>query len=458
MQRLMQRILTVVIVFACGTAGWAAPPPPRSIVLFVGGGMGEAQRQAARVFRGLPGATPQGPGGTGGPVGADARLVMDGLRMRGAADVRSASALVPDASAAATAIATGVRVPNQTLSMGADGRPLPTVLERARKSGLSTGLISTLPITSATAAAFASHFAGRRAEYDVAVQYLGAGVQVLLGGGELFFRPRGSGGGGRADGRDLAEELRGKGYAVVTDRDGLLADRGSARLLGLFDAGAMDYAVDRNAARQPSLAEMTRVGLQSLARNPKGFFLAVHAGHIDWACHDGDLAAVIHDVLALDEAVAEALAFQKSHPGTLVLVANPHETGGLTLPAGFDLTPLTAVRASVEKTVGSLDVKNLDPNAAVFEDTVRTRLGLTLDVPAREKLKLAQRNPRKIMRILTDLQTAATRVHFSTAGHTGEPAVICAQGPGQELFAGFYGLTDLCGKMLRVLKLTPPAK
>ena len=55
-------------------------------------------------------------------------------------------------------------------------------------------------------------------------------------------------------------------------------------------------------------------------------------GKIDWACHANDCAAAIHDVMTLEDCVAEAVAFYEGHPDeTLIVVTGDHETGGLTI-------------------------------------------------------------------------------------------------------------------------------
>lgn len=58
----------------------------------------------------------------------------------------------------------------------------------------------------------------------------------------------------------------------------------------------------------------------------------IEGGKIDWACHANDAAASIHDTLAMDAAVAEAVEFYKKHAGeTLIIVTGDHETGGMTI-------------------------------------------------------------------------------------------------------------------------------
>lgn len=89
----------------------------------------------------------------------------------------------------------------------------------------------------------------------------------------------------------------------------------------------------------PSLAEMTRVAIEILSRDPDGFFLMVEEGQIDWACHDNDARAAMDLSLELDQAVAVAVEYVEGAAGTLVIVTGDHETGGLNAMTGESGSP-----------------------------------------------------------------------------------------------------------------------
>jgi len=295
----------------------------RAIILFVGDGMGEGQRTAARWSA----------------VGQDGLLVMDALPVSGWSRTASADSQVTDSAAAATAIATGVKTNNGLLALDPHGNPLTTILERAQARGMAVGLITTVQMGHATPAAFASHWPGRDPMTEIVGQMLAHRVDVMLGGGEDDFLPVGkrgcySGTGHRDDGRNLIAEAVGVGYTYVCTSGALTAMNpiSTTRLLGLFADGSMPRPFS------PSLADMTQKAIAILARDPDGFFLMVEGGQIDWACHDHDAAEAISDTLGLDEAVAVAQAYASAHPGTLIIVSGDHETGGMTvgLAAGGD--------------------------------------------------------------------------------------------------------------------------
>ena len=101
-------------------------------------------------------------------------------------------------------------------------------------------------------------------------------------------------------------------------------------MLTKFTNGALENAIDAKES-QPTLAEMVSKGIEMLDGGA-GFFMMAEGGRIDWAGHGNDAATNLRDVLALDEAVKVALAFQEKHPDdTLVVVTGDHETGGMSM-------------------------------------------------------------------------------------------------------------------------------
>jgi len=104
---------------------------------------------------------------------------------------------------------------------------------------------------------------------------------------------------------------------------------------------AMYYTLDQAGEKEHvTLAEFVAKGVE-LLDNPDGFFMMVEGGKIDWACHANDAAASIHDTLAFDASVAEAVKFYEKHPQeTLIVVTGDHETGGMTI--GFAGTQYSA--------------------------------------------------------------------------------------------------------------------
>ncbi|MDI6857404.1 MAG: alkaline phosphatase [Dehalococcoidia bacterium] len=311
-------ILLALALAACDSddnedGGAVGQETAASVILLIGDGMGVSHRAAARLYSGE-------------------ELVMDGLPVAGMAKTGPADKLVTDSAAAATALATGVKTVNGALAVDADGEPLTTLLEMAQAAGKKTGLVTDERLVDATPAAFACHNADRSDYLNIAVDMLDHEVDVLLGGGEDYFLPAGDAGcfpddGDRTDGVDLIEQAEAKGYETVCSETELAALDLSAveKLLGTFG----DYEMER--PYSPTLADMTSAALAVLSKAPDGFFLMVEGGMIDDAAHRNDALNTLGDVLAFDEAVRVALAFQAEHPDTLVIVTADHATGGPTI-------------------------------------------------------------------------------------------------------------------------------
>ncbi|MEZ4280229.1 MAG: alkaline phosphatase [Myxococcota bacterium] len=332
----------------------ADEPPAKNVILFVGDGMGVSTVTAARILEGQ----------RRGRSGEENRLAFENLAHLALAKTYTTDSQVPDSAGTITAMMTGVKTRTGVLGVderirrgrweSVEGARVATLLEEAESRGLATGIVTTATVTHATPAGCYAHVPfrfweddsrmspdARQAGFpDIARQLIelsaGDGIEVALGGGRTHFRPASEidpedpgRRGGRLDGRDLVREwLAGRpGSAYVWNREGLRrVDRAkTTRLLGLFEPGDMHWEADRarDRAGEPSLAEMTSIAIDLLARDPDGFFLMVEGGRIDHGHHVGSAYHALSDTIALSEAVAVAL--QKTSPrDTLVVVTADH--------------------------------------------------------------------------------------------------------------------------------------
>ena len=272
-RRMPIRSLVFLLVFGFLLLPWSVlAVQARNIILMIGDGMGPSQFGAAWLY-------------SNRILGRELRMaevMKEGRTAYLAND--TADAILTESVAAATQIACGLRVPARAPGMGSDGKtPCTTILELAKARGKATGLVTTSGITDATPASFAAHVPQRSDEASVAAQEIGLGVDVLMGGRKRFFLPDAAGG-ARRDGRNLLDDARGSGYAVVGTADELKR-ASESKILGLFNMNNMSYEIDRPKTREPSLAEMTQKTLHVLSQNPKGFFAMIEAGRIDHAAH-----------------------------------------------------------------------------------------------------------------------------------------------------------------------------
>jgi len=262
--------------------------------------------------------------------------------------------VVTDSASAATALASGVKTRDAIIGKDHDGRPMKTITDIAHQLGKSTGLISNTRITHATPAAFYAHIIHRDMENEIASQLIERGdLNVAFSGGARHFIPAGTkvedhpdlkgvdkkagwGRSGRKDGRDLIQEAKSKGYAIVANERELsaLEAKDKDKVLGLFSASEFASAIDRQPQQQtgvPMLSQLTEKALEILKKNPRGFFLMVEGGQIDTAAHRNDVAGVLHEMLEFDRAIGVVMAFAESNPDTLVVLTADHDTGGVAI-------------------------------------------------------------------------------------------------------------------------------
>ena len=244
----------------------------------------------------------------------------------------SANYFVTDSAAAASAMSTGYKVNNGAISVLPDGGKPTTLMRFAKDQGKRIGLISTAPIYDASPAAFSVHAKSRRDSEAIVTQYLELSPNVMLGGGSNYFLPNNYKGGKRIDGINVVEAFKSKGYQYIDNPVDLDKASGN-KLLGLFANEDIDYEIDRNPQEMPSLAGMLSAGLKALnskGRDDKGFVLFAENENTDSAGHQNDVAALMRDLWAFDDAVKVALEFQKNNPNTLIIVTGDHETGGFS--------------------------------------------------------------------------------------------------------------------------------
>ncbi len=361
-------VAVLTVLSGCGSDGnsSAADPVnvgttpaamPKNVIFFLGDGYGIVPMTATRIYA----------------TGENGELEIDKLPNTAFVKTYSLDAQVTDSAPSMAAYMTGVKTRNEVLGMNGDtvaysptkddatgvsssvdkcpasgnGAPSTTLLELAIAQGRATGVVSTARLTHATPAATYAHVCHRNAEYEIARQAvpggagynskLGSGVNVLMGGISQYWRPynAASNKSGRPDGRNLVAELQTQGYSYASDRasfDAAPTTAGS-KIIALFDfaqsEGHMSYELDRDPAKEPSLAEMTTKSIDLLSKNQKGYFLIVEGGRIDHALHSTNAIRALSDAKAFDDAVKGAIAKVKATDpdlkNTLIVVTADHD-------------------------------------------------------------------------------------------------------------------------------------
>jgi alkaline phosphatase len=398
-----------------------------------------------------------------------------------------AGTFITDSASAGTAIATGNKTLSGVINMDpGKTRTFKTIAEYAHEAGMKVGIVSTVTLNHATPASFYAKVPSRSNYYDIAVQLGKSGFEYFAGG--AVDQPRGKNG-DQSDAIDLA---RAQGYTYINSKEAFNALKpGAGKIIAvnpvLQDSGSMPYEIDRKPG-DLSLADYTRKGIELLADNPRGFFMMVEGGKVDWACHANDAGASIYDVLAFDEAIREAVSFAKAHPQeTLIIISGDHETGGMTI--GFAGTQYDTFFDKVALQKKSFIAFNDEVLSPYKKNTPKARAKLADLIPAiresfgldynslsgfqKEQLEFAfQRSMGdEIERPVAEdqfllyggyepLTVKITQIMNQTAGigwtsyaHTGVPVPTFALGVHQELFGGYYDNTDLFRKLASAMNL-----
>lgn len=306
------------------------------------------------------------------------------------------AAVATDSAAAGTALSSGIKTYNNAINVNNDGVAVEFNTLRAKRLGMATGVVTSVPFSHATPAAFAAQNASRNNYHAIAHQMLAQGHMDLV---------MGTGGPGYSvDGRacdDDAGAVKEEGCANpwewVSQQDWQQLEAGTPiagnpagpwRLIRSKEAfaalaqgrvpadrpliGVPRVASTLQQARQlqvlgrdetapsgvrkidsvPDLATMTRGALQFLQqRSSKGLFLMVEGGATDWAAHTsacgtewhygqcGDqpqYGRLIEETVEFNDAVSAVVAWIERNGGwqrNLLIVTTDHDN---SMPMGPD--------------------------------------------------------------------------------------------------------------------------
>jgi alkaline phosphatase len=289
---------------------------PFGVILFIGEGLAPARLAPTRIYTG----------------GVDKPLALDLMPHLALVKNYSKDFAAPDPAAAASAMATGIKVNGRAVGADSGGVAAPTLLELAQQSGRTTGLVTDGKIAGPTLAAFYAHSTEATAQVEIARQLVDvAAVDLVLGGGSEDFVPEAKNG-TRKDGRDLLSELRRKGFDVARTKAELETVPGwrRPRLFGVFGGSELAFADHIEAHHeQPSLPDMVRRAIELLQYNRRGYLLIVNANLMRKAAEKNDAEHTLAETAELDRAVAVALRYAGEN--STVVVAGNVALGGLHL-------------------------------------------------------------------------------------------------------------------------------
>lgn len=349
-------------------------------------------------------------------------------------------------------------------------QPTLTLLEAARiNRGAATGLVMTCEFPHATPADCSAHSYNRGKYEWIVPQMVSNGIDVLIGGGTSLLTD------------EQEAYLRQQGASVYRDDlAGMRADT-ARRMWALYGKREMDYDLDRDSTRQPSIAEMTRTALSKLSKNPNGFFLMVEGSKVDWAAHNNDPVGVYTEYQAFDRAVGEAIRFAQADGQTAVIITADHGNSGLSIGRadlkGYDrLTKdqlfgqLARYRLTAE---GMAKKLNAEPRSRV-QQLFKQYAGFELneeELNALDNCKGYKQSPipekeRKatghaalysaaLDGLVAQIYTRHSSIGFTTDGHTGEDVYLAAYHPAGTPPHGMLTNVELNHYMAALMGMAP---
>jgi len=351
----------------------AAPHGPENVIVLIGDGMGYNQIDQASLFEhgtsfnqvdvdAATGEVTEVPG-TPSEVYQNfpVQVAMSTFSSGGSYDPQAAwtdfgyvNANPTDSAAAATAMATGVKTYNAGLGVDADGGFVENLSERAIDLGKAAGVVSSVPYSHATPAAYVVHNENRNNYYAIANEELTSDMTVVMGAGHPYYDAShnllATPSYGYISEPDFAALAAGEtDFTFVEERaefeDLATTDAPPERVFGIPQvaatlqqerAGASDEPYGAPLNDVPSLATMTAGALNVLdAASEEGLFVMVEGGAIDWAGHAHDSARNIEETMEFNDAVDVVVDWVEENSSwkeTLVVVTADHETGYLSGP------------------------------------------------------------------------------------------------------------------------------
>jgi alkaline phosphatase len=273
---------------------------PKNIIFLIGDGMGLSHVSSGLYYD-------------------DKKTNFERFPVIGLIKTSSATHLISDSAAGATAFSTGEKTFKLSIGMDIDSLAVETVLEFAEKKGYNTGLIVTKDITNATPAAFYAHVINRYKYEDIASFLPSSNIDFLAGGGLKYMNKR-------KDKRNLIDEMKNNGYIIDTI---VLPERVSTmKHLILLAEDDLPKMIE---GRGNFLSEATQLGINKLGMDDKKYFLMVEGSQIDTGGHDMDIEYMLTEQMDFDKVVGEVLDFAMENGETLVVVTADHETGDFAL-------------------------------------------------------------------------------------------------------------------------------
>lgn len=449
----------------------------KNVILFVGDGMSLQAREIARILS---------KGITEGKY--NDLLNMEKLDNMAIITTSGYDSIVTDSANSASAYATGHK--SVVNAMGVyenctkdplDDPKVENIIELAKRTrGMATGIVSTANITDATPAAMLTHTRRRSEQNYIATDMLNDKHRpdVIMGGGSRHFLPMSTPGSKRKDNVDVIKSFEDLGYTFSGTKTELEnTPKSEDKILGLYQLDNMNVYIDREVTKnpsvlksfndQPGLVEMTEKAIDTLSKNPNGFFLMVEGACIDKQLHVLDWQGAAYDNIEMDKAIGAAEKFAAKNNDTLIVVVADHAHGASITGTYHELDGKTGregVRCyqdakwpTFQDADGDGYPDNPDPSITLavqfanhpdYNENYRFK-----DVPTVPSIMGKDGKAIANPQIKGELLRGNIPTSDDQEVHSADDIILNAGGPGSEYFKGVMDNTEVFFGMVRALGL-----
>lgn len=300
---------------------------PKCIVLGIADGTSQELVTAARIWSG----------------GVKNRLALEDFSRSAIVKTYSASDLVTDSSAGASALARGIKCANRAVGQAnanSTDAP-PSLLDLAKAAGWSTAVVTDDSVTGGTPSPFLVEHSDREQHAEIAgkiLPQLGKRADIVLGGGTQWFADL-------SDTPGLTAYKKGEKETVAKNASQLaglpvrhftswesfakedLSKADQRPVLGTFAVDVCAFHAD--GVRTFRLLDMVKAAVAILEAKDRPFLLVFEAALPDKAAHLNNAGRALAEVMEFD-ATLDWLR-KTLGPDALILATTDHNTGGFTL-------------------------------------------------------------------------------------------------------------------------------
>jgi len=393
------------------------------------------------------------------------QLYRDQRVSRALMDTASASSIVTDSSAASSSWGGGARVNNGSLNIGPKGEVNMPIWQKFKKAGKMAGCVTTVPITHATPSGFCVNSKSRNAQEEIAEQYPDLGFDIMMGGGNNYFSPE-----LRKDKKDVYAYYKNKGWQVTRNRKEMMAADITKPILGVFADDGLPYSIDRLNDKQlsentPTLAEMAQKAIDRMKNHKNGFVLQIEGGKVDWGAHANDIAALLYDQAAFDEAIKVAIDFAEKDGNTLVIITTDHGNANPGVIYGKDANNnFDSIQNYTHTNEWILNTIKPNNTVAQVREIVESANKTTLSeedaktiltyYDGLHKEEGGLYNYKKVpFKAFSQIQQKSNSVGWISMDHSADYVELAMFGPGSNLLKPFVKNTDLHYLMLEAAEV-----